>query len=152
MANDNINTQQNTVSTFSPTTNVITQLTESEDVTIRRPANHNEISIMENDWKQIRRKVNKLQISKHYDIPKIILGTIIPYVIDVIANRLNNQNPNYLPLIVCLALFILSIPVAKQFPILGSDNSEANLVHLNDLNDLLDQADSSNSYNSRESD
>ena len=62
MANDNISTQQNTTSTFSPTANTITQLTESEDVTIKRPANHNEISIMENDWKQIRRKVNKLQI------------------------------------------------------------------------------------------
>ena len=100
MANDNISTQQNTTSTFSPTANTITQLTESEDVTIKRPANHNEISIMENDWKQIRRKVNKLQISKHFNIPDIILG---------------------------------------------SDNSEANSVHLNDLNDLLDQADSSNS-------
>ncbi len=52
MANDNISTQQNTTSTFfSPTANTITQLTESEDVTIKRPANHNEISIMENDWK-----------------------------------------------------------------------------------------------------
>lgn len=145
MANDNISTQQNTTSTFSPTANTITQLTESEDVTIKRPANHNEISIMENDWKQIRRKVNKLQISKHFNILDIILGAVIPYAIDIIGSYLNNQNPNYLPLIICIVLYVLSTWLAKKFPILGSDNSEANSVHLNDLNDLLDQADSSNS-------
>ena len=145
MANDNISTQQNTTSTFSPTANTTTQLTESEDVTIKRPANHNEISIMENDWKQIRRKVNKLQISKHFNIPDIILGAVIPYAIDIIGSYLNNQNPNYLPLIICIVLYVLSTWLAKKFPILGSDNSEANSVHLNDLNDLLDQADSSNS-------
>lgn len=145
MANDNISTQQNTTSTFSPTANTITQLTESEDVTIKRPANHNEISIMENDWKQIRRKVNKLQISKLFNIPDIILGAIIPYAIDIIGGYLNNQNPNYLPLIICIVLYVLSTWLAKKFPILGSDNSEANSVHLNDLNNLLDQADSSNS-------
>ena len=145
MANDNISTQQNTTSTFSPTANTITQLTESEDVTIKRPANHNEISIMENDWKEIRRKVNKLQISKHFNILDIILGAVIPYAIDIIGSYLNNQNPNYLPLIICIVLYVLSTWLAKKFPILGSDNSEANSVHLNDLNDLLDQADSSNS-------
>ena len=145
MANVNISTQQNTTSTFSPTANTITQLTESEDVTIKRPANHNEISIMENDWKQIRRKVNKLQISKLFNIPDIILGAIIPYAIDIIGGYLNNQNPNYLPLIICIVLYVLSTWLAKKFPILGSDNSEANSVHLNDLNNLLDQADSSNS-------
>ena len=144
MANDNISTQQNTTSTFSPTANTITQLTESEAVTIKRPANHNEISIMENDWKQIRRKVNKLQISKHFNIPDIILGAIIPYAIDLIGSYLNEQTPNYLPLFICIIQYVLSTWLAKKFPILGSDNSEANSVHLNDLNELLDQADSSN--------
>lgn len=145
MANDNISTQQNTTSTISPNTTHITQLTENEDVMIRRPANHNEISIMENDWNQIRRKVNKLQISKHFNIPDIILGAIFPYAIDVIGSCLNKDEPNCIPLIICIVLYILSTWLAKKIPILGSDNSEANAVHLNDLNELLDQADSSNS-------
>ena len=143
MANDNISTLQNTTSTILPNTTNITQLTESEDVTIRRPANHNEISIMENDWKQIRRKVNKLHISKHFNIPDIILGSIFPYAIDVINSILNSNEPNYLPLVICIVLYLISTWLAKKFPILGSDNSETNIVHLNDLNELLDQADSS---------
>ncbi len=76
--------------------------------------------------KQIRRKVNKLQISKHFNILDIILGAVIPYAIDIIGSYLNNQNPNYLPLIICIVLYVLSTWLAKKFPILGSDNSEAN--------------------------
>lgn len=142
MTNDNISTQLNATSTLSP--NIASITTESENVIIRRPANHNEISIMENDWKQIRRKVNSLQISKHFNIPDIILGAIIPYAIEIIGNWINKKEPSYLPLIICIILYIIASWLAKKFPILGSDNSEANSVHLNDLNTLLDQADSSN--------
>ena len=145
MTNDNISTLQNATSTISPNTTNITQLTESEDVTIRRPANHNEISIMENDWRQIRRKVDKLHISKHFNIPDILLGAIFPYAIEVISSHLNSKTPNYLPLFICIVLYIISTWLAKKIPILGADNSETNMVHLNDLNELLDHADSSDS-------
>ena len=141
MANENISVQQDTESTISPNSTSNIQLTETEDVTIRRFANHNEVAIMENDWRQIKRKINKLKIAKHLNIPNIVLGAIIPYTIDVICSFLNKQEPNYFPLIICIVILVISTMIAKIFPILGSDNSEENMVHLNDLKYLLNQVD-----------
>ena len=63
LANDNIRIENSNIPNISSSSS-IAQVKENENIIISRPANHNEISIMENDWKLIRNKVNKIKIQR----------------------------------------------------------------------------------------
>lgn len=143
MANDNINFEQSTASTFSSSPGNISTLRENEDVIISRPANHNEISIMESQWKQIRNKVNKIQLKRHIDFSDLFIGALIPYCIDIVSSIIAQKEPNYFPAFVCIILFIGYKWLAKKLSIFSTDNMDTNIMHLQELNELLDQADSS---------
>ena len=140
MFNNNI--QMNSSSSLHPSTGHISQLKEEEKVIIRRPTNHNEISIMENVWNEMKYKIDMIKLNKHLDIPTIILGAIIPYAIQLITDYVNHNELNIFPLIICIVLYIISNWLSKKFPILGKDDTEGNSIHLNDLKRLVEQADS----------
>ena len=42
----------------------IKHVEREEKITIRRPTNHNEISLMENDWLRIKDKINSISLRK----------------------------------------------------------------------------------------
>jgi len=139
MFNNNI--KMNSSSSLPPSTGHISHLKEEENVIIRRPTNHNEISIMENVWNDIKYKVAMIKLQKHLDIPTIILGAIIPYTIELFTDYVNNRDLNFFPLLICIILYIIFKWLSKKIPILDSDNTEANSIHLNDLKRLIEQAD-----------
>lgn len=142
LANDNIRIENSNIPNISSSSS-IAQVKENENIIISRPANHNEISIMENDWKLIRNKVNKIKIQPHLNLPDIIIGAFIPYCIDIIVSYATGKTPNYFPAFICIVLYILIKWLSKKFLFLTSDNTDTNIVHLQELNELLDQADSS---------
>lgn len=142
MANDNIRIENSNISNINSSSN-IAQVRENENIIISRPANHNEISIMEKDWKLIRNKVNKIKIQHHLNLSDIIIGAFIPYCIDIITSYVVGETPNYFPAFICIGLYILIKWLSKKFSFLASDNTDTNIVHLQELNELLDQADSS---------
>lgn len=121
----------------------IKKLEHDETVTIKRTANHNEVSIMESEWSQIKRKINAISLKKKFDISSIIVGAIIPYTIDIVADYSNNVTPNYLPLAICAVLFVLAQYLPKVVPFLGENNSAENQVHLNDLKDMIERVEAS---------
>lgn len=134
---------------FEPTTSVATQLEDgqishlahSETVTIYRPANHNEVSIMESTWRQIKRKANSISLKAHLDISSIIIGALIPYLLDIITDYCNKTSPNYFPIAICGALLFFTNWLSKKVPFFGSDNTAKNQVHLEDLKALIDEVD-----------
>ena len=75
MANDNIRIENSNISNVNSSSN-IAQVRENENIIISRPANHNEISIMEKDWKLIRNKVNKIKIQHHLNLSDIIMALL----------------------------------------------------------------------------
>lgn len=121
----------------------IKTIEHDETVTIRRPTNHNEISMMENDWQGIKRKIYALSLKKGLNLSAVVLGAMVPYAIDIIADFINNKSPNYFPLIICVILLILVHFFAKYIPFIGDDQIAENKVHLEDLKNIVRQVDSS---------
>lgn len=118
----------------------IKHVESEETITIRRPTNHNEISLMENDWLRIKDKINSISLRKRFDVSAIIVGAIIPYTIDIVADYCNQKTPNYFPLVICVVLFIVTRALAKYIPWIGDDNTTENKVHLEDLKKTVIQA------------
>lgn len=114
MANDNIRIENSNISNVNSSSN-IAQVRENENIIISRPANHNEISIMEKDWKLIRNKVNKIKIQHHLNLSDIIIGAFIPYCIDIITSYVVGETPNYFPAFICIGLYILIKWLSKKF-------------------------------------
>lgn len=84
-------------SVISSDQGTITKLEQKEKVTIKRAANHNEISIMESNWTQIKRKIKLISLQKRLDINAILTGAAIPYAIDIINDHIHKESPNYFP-------------------------------------------------------
>ncbi|MBQ9762335.1 MAG: hypothetical protein IJV82_04570 [Oscillospiraceae bacterium] len=119
----------------------IKKVEQDETVTIKRPTNHNEISLMENDWALIKDKANSIALKRKFDLSTVIAGAIIPYTIDIIADFINKTDPNYFPLAICIVLLVLVKVFARKLPWIGDDNMIENRVHLNDLKRKISQVD-----------
>lgn len=136
-----INLTRDTNSVVSPDNTVITPLETDEKITIRRPANHNEISIIESDWKQISRKINLIKLKKRFDIENLLWGASIPYLLDVIEAWIHSKEPDYLPLLICIILIPVIQKAAKYISFIGEDLTSINEVHLNDIKDIITRID-----------
>lgn len=121
---------------------VITKMEKTEKVTIRRAANHNEVSIMESTWVQIKRKVNLISLQTRVDISSILIGAMIPYAINIINDYINKTSPNYFPFFVCCILLLICKCAVKHIPYLGEDITSTNKIHLEDLKNYIEQVDS----------
>ena len=119
----------------------IKKVEQDETVTIKRPTNHNEISLMENDWTLIKDKANSISLKRKFDFSAVIAGAIIPYAIDIIVDFSNKTTPNYFPLVICIVLLVLVKVFARNLPWIGDDNMIENRVHLNDLKKKISQVD-----------
>ena len=130
---------------ISPRSNIasITQVKEDEVIIINRPANHNEISIMENDWSLIRDKVSRIKIRSGIKWSEIIIGAMIPYIIEIISCLCRHETPNYFPVIICLILYVMLHFISSRIPSFSPNCDDINKIHLQELNELLDRADSS---------
>ena len=126
-------------SVISSDQGTITKLEQKEKVTIKRAANHNEISIMESNWTQIKRKIKLISLQKRLDINAILTGAAIPYAIDNINDHIHKESPNYFPFFVCVLLIVIVTLLRKRIPYVGEDSTEINMVHLEDLNNLIEQ-------------
>ena len=115
----------------------ITKMEKTEKVIIRQTANHNEVSIMESTWIQIKRKINLISFKKRIDISSILIGTMIPYAIDIINDYINKASPNYFPFFICCLLLVAS----KYIPCFSKDVASNNKVHLEDLKNYIEQVD-----------
>lgn len=112
--------------------------TKAQDVFITHPVNHNEISIMENDWDMIREKVNAIQIGGSIDLRNLILGALIPCLLSLFSD------PDWLSVAVCGLAYIVffeihRIPYFKRFKFYSwiTDRTPENCVHLQDIQDII---------------
>lgn len=119
----------------------IKKVEQDETVTIKRPTNHNEISLMENDWALIKDKANSITLKQRLDLSAVIAGAIIPYTIDIISDYVGEKTPNYFPLVICLVLLVLVKVFVRKIPWIGEDNMTENRVHLDDLKKKISQVD-----------
>ena len=140
---DRQNSMESTCGTVATPMRVeIKHVEQDEKVTIRRPTNHNEISLMENDWIRIKDKINSIKLKRKIDASSLVVGAIIPYAIDIVVDYCTQKTPNYFPLVICTVLLIIVKKLAKVVPWLGDDNTAENSVHLFDLKKLVQQAES----------
>lgn len=107
-------------------------LEEDEKISIKRATNHNELSIMESDWKELNYKVNSIRFSKIYWIPQMILGAAVSYFVDGVMYWRKGEDVKYLPLVICLALYVLFTIFIKN-----KTDDTSNQVHLNDVKRIL---------------
>ena len=121
----------------------ITKLEQEETVTIKRATNHNELSMMESNWLQIKRKINLISLQKRIDVNAILIGAAIPYAIDIITDYIAGKTPNYFPFFICVLLMVACKFLAKIIPYLSEDISAINKVHLDDLQNLVEQVEKS---------
>lgn len=120
----------------------ITKMEQNEKVTIKRTANHNEVSIMENIWIEIKRKVNLISLEKGIDVSPIIIGAMIPYIVDIISDKINRVDPDYFPFFVCCILLVICKWASKHIPWFSEDLTSNNKIHLEDLKNYIEQVDS----------
>lgn len=116
-------------------------ITQSDDYEIKRKTSHDEIAIMESDWDYLKKKINRITISKGLNIPNILIGVVIPYAISVIDSIVKNEQANYLPLVVSLVLFIITYFVSLKLKVIGDGNSNDNRIHLEDLKEKINEID-----------
>jgi len=143
MGDENLNISVSSNTGVSTEASTITKLEKKEKVTIKRTANHNEISIMESMWLQITRKIGLISLKKRFDINAVLIGAAIPYAIDIINDYIHKAEPNYFPFFICVFLTMLSKFLAKYIPFLGGDKTAINQVHLDDLKNYITQVDNS---------
>ena len=127
----------------------IKQVEQDETVIIRRPANHNEISLMENDWALIKDKINSISLQNGFDFSAVIVGAFIPYAIDIISDYVAKKTPNFFPLAVCVILLVVVKFLGKFIPWMGEDNLVENRVHLGDLKKIITKVDSAKQANGK---
>lgn len=118
------------------------KMSTNDDITIKRSVNHNEISILENEWDLIKKNLYKINTSKQFNLPLLVLGAIIPYVIDFIASLSQQKNPDYAPLTIALSVFVISILLKRVFR-LFNDHSESNKIYIDNIKEIISQIDSS---------
>ena len=135
-----ISSHEESVLASKGTSSTQIEITETnQTIHIVRPANHNEISIMESDWNQIKYKINSIQLKKHLDISSLLIGVFIPYIIDLIGSYAKDESPDYLPVIICTLLYVLFHFLSKKIPFLGEDVTSENIIHLSDVKSLIKQ-------------
>ena len=119
----------------------ITPLEQEEKITIKRATNHNEISSMESNWEQIKRKVKAISLKRGFDPIPVLVGAAIPYAIDIISDYVDEAAPNYFPFFICVLLMVICKLLSKIVPFLHENDYAINQVHLQDLDHLLKQID-----------
>lgn len=144
MSKDNIQIEAQDATTVKSTTGKISHVTETENVMIRRPVNHNEVSIMEDDLNRIREKANKINLNQAVNLPSLIGGAAIPYAIEIFADMAKGEDPSYFGFFVCVLLLIIAVWLSNKIPVLGNGNSAENKVYLKDVQDFLNKTDTSN--------
>ncbi len=114
-----------------------------ETVIISRPANHNEISIMEVTWNQIKNKINKITIKTPFDWYSVLIGALIPFIIDFCVDIYNRRKIELVPVFIYLLFFVIYATASRFFNYSANKTAETNKVHLDDIIDLMNSADSS---------
>lgn len=114
----------------------------SESITtykVKKTANHTEISIMKSQWDIICKKINKIK-NKSFNINlyELIIGAIIPYVINIITDFHQGKQPEYFPILICMVLLVIAFFIKKVSPFFH-DNSVENNIHLNDIKDIISE-------------
>lgn len=117
------------------------QLEQNEKIIIRRATNHNEISIMETDWNQIKKKIFQISFTKRLDIFAMLYGATVPYIINIISALVHKETPNYAPLVICIILILSCKFFSKYIPYLSEHTDTENSVHLSDLKNIIEQVD-----------
>lgn len=101
-------------------------------------ANHTEISIMKSQWELICRKVNDINLGKwNINFKELVIGAGIPIFFEIFSDYNSGQTPDYFPLVVCIALYVIVSFLSSKIPAFRGDSSESNLVHLQDLKGIL---------------
>ena len=140
MSDENFEVSISSADSVIPADNgTITKIEQEEKVTIKRAANHNEFSMMESSWVQIKRKISLISLRKNIDVNAVLIGAAIPYAIDIISDYFDKKTPNYFPFFICILLMLVGKLLAKVVPYLNEDTSAINKVHLEDLKDLVQQ-------------
>ena len=116
-------------------------ITQSDDYEIKRKTSHDEIAIMESDWDYLKKKINRITINKGLNVPNIMIGVVIPYMINVFDSIVKNEQVNYLPLVVSLVLYIITYSISLKFKVIGDGNSDDNRIHLEDLKEKINEID-----------
>lgn len=110
-----------------------------ESVNIIRKTNHNEISIMEERWRNIQNKCHQIKIGRPWNISAIILGAWVPSIVEVMVSLVRQQTPNWAPVAIYGIVFGVSVGIKYFCPSLGDGNIAENKVHLNDLQRMIDE-------------
>ena len=116
---------------------------KTETVIISRPANHNEISIMEVTWNQIKSKINKIKIKTPFDQYSVLIGALIPYILDFGVDMYNGKELDFVPAFIYLIFFAIYATASRFFNYSANKTAETNKVHLDDIIELMNSADSS---------
>lgn len=112
--NDGITLQKDTqLNSNSPVTleqekGEIKTTTETRQFTVSSGSNHNEIKILESDWDEICRKAKAISFKKRIDWTSLMWGVAIPLFLETIVEKRAGENPDYLPLVICLLLIIFT--------------------------------------------
>lgn len=128
-------------SVLSQDAGTITKSEGKEKFIVKKATNHNEISIMESIWNQIKRKVDLISFQKRIDICILLYGAMIPYIIDIFQSYMKGDTPTYFPLVICFVLIAICKWLSKYCTYLQENRDAINDVHLTDLKNLIDEVD-----------
>lgn len=133
--------------TLQSSAGTISNAKHEEEFLIKRTSNHNEISIMESVWIQIKRKIKLIDCTKRLDVTGLIFGAMIPYMIDILNAYFNKEPANYFPLAICGAIYFATKFLSRWIKFFGESKEQANKLHLDDLKNLIEQVEASSNQN-----
>lgn len=114
----------------------------SEMVTTLNRANHNEIRIMETDLDLIRDAAESIGFGPKVDPSSIVIGALIPCAIELASAALSeNVTPNFWPIVICGAVYIL-VNFLEKKGCIHTANSEVNKTYLAQIQKTLKRIES----------
>lgn len=126
---------------------VIKKIEQDEMITIKRAVNHQEIAIMESAWKELKQKINLLTLDEGFDGKALLYGALLPYVLSAISDATKGNQPDFVPILICVLLIWLYPLVSKKVPQLRNDKGAESKVYLSELKRMLDEVESCQSEN-----
>lgn len=136
----------NSQNTYTPRPGSIsTNTSQSTTIyNIEKTANHTEIAIMKSQWMLICKKINAMKYkSLTINIYELIVGSSIPYIIDILKDYNAEKQPDYFPIFICFVLLTIAFIVKNYIP-LFNDNSTENDIHLNDIKEIINEINKNN--------
>lgn len=111
--------------------------------------NYNAVKINEIDWEFIKDKIKQIDLNERIQWKGILLGTLIPCVIDAINDVFVGNRFNPIPFILIGTLYAVLDTLKQRVDCLREDSNVANRVHLTDLQNRVDQIDKIDQSESR---